>query len=250
MVEYLLKNAPAPSDQGVCYDWMEIRADNVKTRTIQMISDNGLIPRAFGLPGSRTMMLRLNPPVASTMPCILPAGEQEIFYPMLQDNIPGDIITEWFSSNDERLEFLPGTGGHGNLSFVFHQPPKWIGGLINITLTFSISSLVQSSASLPNGQQVSFNVQLFQATLPDFSNEVLVPSILCLDNMMIAVSNTGSTATNRQVLNFSTITPENDTLTQQDYYIRFKIARGQTTTDNSTLAFLSATLKADLFDFQ
>lgn len=250
MVEYFMKTAPPPSDQGELYDWMEVRADTVKTRNLQLVSDSGPIPSISGLPGSRLLFIRYRNDFSpnTNIPCTLPANEYNIYHEILHHNAPNDITVTPFSTNGARLGHLP--GGESFLSLEFHQPPKCTWGFMVVTIDFLISSLEQLSNSIPNGQQILFNILAFQASQPDFSDESPLGSDDASDRLLIAV-NPGSTETNKQICRFLISTPENDTATQVDYYVRFKICRyTQGTTDDSLIMWNQVTLMAQSFDSQ
>lgn len=252
MVEYFMKTANPPADQGQLYDWMEVRADTIKTRSLTLVPESDDASTLVGFPSARTLIVRHRSNVAfpnNMFPCTLPNGEAGIYHGIIDEgNINlGQIDTTNLVSNGTRLGWT--SGDQQYLQFEFHQPAKTVGGMMFITLDFLIFGLQQQSNSLPAGTTLRFTVQMFQATNSDFSNEIPVPGDFGNDHMLVQVSGSVETATNKQSLHFVIGTPPNTSSSQLDYYMRFKIARNVSTTDVSTLWIDQITLNANSFDY-
>lgn len=249
MVEYLMTTVPPPD--GEVYDWMQIRADGVKTNRLELIpSVGGESPQVTGVPGSRFLFIRYRADATpgESLLTMLPGNESWIFHPMLTSN---DITGTSSSSNGLRIQPLTDTQLNMQyLAFKVIQPPTTM--ISYLTINIDLNAWKISQDSLPAGSVLMFNIQLFQATLPDFSDEVaLIGGSLQNDRFNIMLNEpdptTNITATNKQVCQFTTTvsyTPPNQTTT----FFRFKISRSTSTTDATKMRWDQITLTANLFD--
>lgn len=250
MVEFFMTSVPPPPDQGQLYDWMTVRSDSIKTRSLQFITDTGDAPVLIGFPSARTLIVRYRSNVAppnNMFPCTIPDSEAGIYNGMINEGNIGQVVTTNQVSNGTRLGWSQGDQQY--LQFEFHQPAKSVGGMMYITLDFLIFGLQQQANSLPSGTTLRFTVQMFHASLDTFMDEAPVPGELGNDHMLVQVSGAVETATNKQSLHFAIGTPPNTFTNQQDHYIRFKIARDVSTTDDSILWIDQITLNANSFDY-
>ncbi len=249
MVEYLLTSMSPPN--GELYPWMEIRSQTVKTNKLELVSDNsGFSSSVSGLPGTRSLFIRYRADAVpgESLLTMLPGNESWIYHPMLTSN---DITGTSSSSNGLRIQPLTDTQLHmQHLAFKVIQPPTTMISYLTITIDFDVWKVNQDS--LPAGSVLMFNIQLFQATLPDFSDEVaLVGGSLQNDRFNIMLNEpdptTNITATNKQVCRFTTTTsytPPDQTTT----FYRFKISRSTSTTDATKMRWDQITLTANLVD--
>lgn len=247
MVEYLLTSMSPPDSE--LYPWMSVRATEVKTAHLSLISETPELPTLAGFPSSRLLVVRFrdNRAPGNNMQCNIPEVETGLYHDMLNEANPGDITFTDLVSNGTRL-------GHEtdivqNLAFDFHQTSRVTGGMMHITLDFLVYGLEQNASSLPNGTSVGFTVQMFYARMANFADEIPIPGDLGNDRMFIEVSGSGATSTNKHTLHFVTGTPPNTFTNVDDYFIRFKIARDLSTTDASTIWINEVTLTATSFDY-
>lgn len=248
MVDWLLEKSHPPD--GNLYEWMTIRAQNVKTNRLELINDNqGFSSSVTGLPGSRFLFIRYR---AETNPgepliCMLPGNESWIYHPILTSN---DITGTSSSSNGNRIQPMTDTQQHMEyLSFKVIQPPTTMVSYLMVNIDFNIWKVNQPS--LPAGSTLFLNVQMYQATQPDFSDEIMLNGALQSDRfhiILVAPDPTDTLVpTNKQVCRFtitSGFTPPDKTTT----YYRFKISRSTSTTDATKMLFDEITLTATLFD--
>ena len=250
-MEYFLTTAPPPD--GNLNSWMTIRAQTVKCNNLQLITDNnGIGPSISGLLGSRTLFIRYRCETAPGEPLIrmLPGAESFIYYPILTSN---DITGTSSSSNGDRIQPLTDTQQHMQyLAFKVMQPNNVPIAYMNISIDFNILRVNQ--ASLTAGDVLQFEVQLFQATLADFSDEVLLNGALQSDRFNVILTapdpTTTISPTNKQVCRFTTVVLDGHPppLATDTYYYRFKIARGSSTADATKILLDEITVQAFLLD--
>ena len=244
MVEYFFENAPPPSDQGELYDWMFIKAKSIKTNSFTLMADSGVQPTFSGLPSSRMFIARYrdntSPPPAPLLTA-LPANEAKILHPIFAQ--PNLVTTTQFSSNGARIGHIPGLTEWVN--FEFHQPPSAPSGMMNASIDFSVWTARQDAGSIPVGESIQFNVQCFQATLPDFSDEFPLALDTGSDRMFITMT---TYAGDKQTCHFAIASPANATAVTQSYFVRFKISREISTVDQTSLFFDQVTLTVHAFD--
>lgn len=249
MTEFMMTTVPPPD--GDLFDWMTIRSQAVKTNSLQLVNDNqGFSPSVTGLPGSRMLFIRYRADANPGEPLIgmLPGNESWIFHPMLTNS---DITGTSSSSNGYRIQPLTDTQLNMQyLAFKVIQPPTTMISYLTVTIDLNVWKVNQ--ASLPAGSILMFNIQLYQATRPDFSDEIALTSGSLQNDrfniMLCAPDPTDNiVATNKQVCRFTTTCsylPPDQTTT----YFRFKISRSTSTTDATKLRYDQITVTADLFD--
>lgn len=253
MVEYFMRTANPPVDQGNLYDWMEVRAQIVKTNQLQLIPDNdGANPYAIGLPGSRMLFIKYrcedNP--GQQLICMVPGNESGAYNPMLLTSQGGSITPYSSSSNGNRIQPLTDTQQNMQyLAFKTIQPTTTMVSYLTINIDFNYSKVNQTS--LPAGSVLMFNVQLFRARHPDFSDEEPDLGGLQSDRFNLILNAPDPTdtitPTNKQVCRFTTTCsylPPDQTTT----YFRFKISRSTSTSDATKMLLDQITLTAVLFD--